>query len=151
VELGHNTHILVVEDDEDSRTALCDTLIDAGYLPFAVADGVEALDHLRSGARPSLIILDLMLPRIDGWRFLSILAGAPDTSNIPVVVCSGAVDANPPGVPRDHVLAKPVKIDALMGFVERYCGPASTAWSPTPSRPKRNGGTKKRRPPPSTG
>ena len=69
--------ILVVEDDADSRAALCDAMIDAGYLPFAVADGVEALDHLRTGARPNLIVLDLMLPRIDGWRFLSILADEP--------------------------------------------------------------------------
>ena len=144
MEQGHDTHILVVEDDEDSRTALCDTLIDAGYLPFAVADGVEALEHLRTGARPSLIILDLMLPRIDGWRFLSIIAGAPELSGIPVVVCSGAVDAHPPGVPRDHVLAKPLKLDALMDFVGRYCGPGGATWSPPP-RPRRSP-TKRRRP-----
>jgi len=97
--LGHDTHILVVEDDADSRAALCDAMIDAGYLPFAVADGVEALDHLRTGARPNLIVLDLMLPRIDGWRFLSILADEPDLQGIPVLVCTGAVDPHPPGVP----------------------------------------------------
>jgi CheY-like chemotaxis protein len=138
VEAGHDTHILVVEDDEDSRNALCDTLIDSGYMPFGVADGVEALEHLRTGARPNLIILDLMLPRIDGWRFLTIVAAEPDLSGIPVVVCTGASGANPPGVPRDHVLAKPIKIDALMGFVARYCGPG-IAFSPPPNggRPRR--------------
>jgi CheY-like chemotaxis protein len=99
-DLGHDTHILVVEDDADSRAALCDAMIDAGYLPFAVADGVEALEHLRTGARPNLIVLDLMLPRIDGWRFLSILADEPDLQGIPVLVCTGAVDPRPPGVPR---------------------------------------------------
>lgn len=144
---GHDTHILVVEDDADSRSVLCDTLIDAGYLPFAVADGVEALEHLRTGARPALIILDLMLPRIDGWRFLSIVADAPELSAIPVVVTSGAAHAHPPGVPRDHVLAKPLKIDALMEFVTRYCGPGAV-FSPPPTggRNKRISGTKKRRP-----
>jgi CheY-like chemotaxis protein len=121
-DLGHDSHILVVEDDADSRGALCDSLIDGGYLPFAVADGVEALEHLRTGARPNLIILDLMLPRIDGWRFLSILADEHELSAIPVVVCSGAVDPHPPGVPRDHVLTKPIKLDVLMEFVVRYCG-----------------------------
>jgi CheY-like chemotaxis protein len=120
--LGHDSHILVVEDDADSRAALCDSLIDGGYLPFAVGDGVEALEHLRTGARPNLIILDLMLPRIDGWRFLSILADERELSAIPVVVCSGAVDPHPPGVPRDHVLTKPIKLDVLMEFVVRYCG-----------------------------
>jgi CheY-like chemotaxis protein len=143
VEHGHDTHILVVEDDEDSRGALCEVLIDSGYLPFGVADGVEALEHLRTGARPNLIVLDLMLPRIDGWRFLSILSEAPDMSAIPVVVCT-ASDAHPPGVPRDHILTKPIKIDALMGFVSRYCGPGAV-FSPPPTggRPKRT--TAKRR------
>jgi len=147
-ELGHDSHILVVEDDADSRAALCDAMIDAGYLPFAVGDGVEALEHLRTGARPNLIVLDLMLPRIDGWRFLSILADEAELSAIPVLVCSGAVDPHPPGVPRDHVLTKPIKLDALMEFVTRYCGPGAT-WSeddPLRGRPKRSSGTRRRRP-----
>jgi CheY-like chemotaxis protein len=141
--LGHDTHILVVEDDEDSRGAICDALIDAGYLPFAVADGVEALEHLRTGARPNLIVLDLMLPRIDGWRFLSIIAKEHELSAIPVVVCSGAVDPHPPGVPRDHVMTKPIKLDALMEFVTRYCGPGAI---PEGEPPKRSGTGKRRRP-----
>jgi CheY-like chemotaxis protein len=142
--LGHDTHILVVEDDEDSRSAICDVLIDAGYLPFAVGDGVEALEHLRTGARPNLIVLDLMLPRIDGWRFLSILSKEHELSAIPVVVCSGAVDPHPPGVPRDHVLTKPIKLDALMEFVTRYCGAGAI---PDSGPPKGTGGGGKRRRP----
>jgi CheY-like chemotaxis protein len=141
-ELGHAAHILVVEDDADSRAALCDSLIDAGYLPFAVADGVEALEHLRTGARPNLIILDLMLPRIDGWRFLSILSDEPDLQGLPVVVCSGAVDPHPPGVPRDHVLTKPIKLDVLMDFVTRYCGGGAIS---TPPPRRSSSGTGKRR------
>jgi CheY-like chemotaxis protein len=144
-DLGHDTHILVVEDDADSRAALCDAMIDAGYLPFAVGDGVEALEHLRTGARPNLIVLDLMLPRIDGWRFLSILSKEPELSVIPVLVCSGAVDPHPPGVPRDHVLTKPVKLDALMEFVTRYCGPGATWDDPLRGPPKRSS-SKRRRP-----
>jgi CheY-like chemotaxis protein len=145
--LGHDSHILVVEDDADSRAALCDAMIDAGYLPFAVADGVEALEHLRTGARPNLIVLDLMLPRIDGWRFLSIVADEPDLQGIPVLVCTGAVDPRPPGVPRDHVLTKPIKLDALMEFVTRYCGAGSPWNDPTGGPQKRtNGGSKRRRP-----
>lgn len=129
MEGGPDTHILVVEDDTDTREALCETFIDAGYLPFAVGDGVEALEHLRTGARPSLIVLDLMLPRIDGWRFLSILAENAELSTIPVVVTTGALDdAHPPGVPRDHVMQKPVDVDQLMVFVTRYCG-VSAIWS----------------------
>jgi CheY-like chemotaxis protein len=143
--LGHDSHILVVEDDADSRSALCDALIDAGYMPFAVGDGVEALDHLRTGARPNLIVLDLMLPRIDGWRFLSILADEPELSAIPVLVCTGAVDPHPPGVPRDHVLQKPIKLDALMEFVTRYCGPGAPWNEPLSGRPKR-GSSRRRRP-----
>jgi CheY-like chemotaxis protein len=145
LEAGHATHILVVEDDQDARSALCDTMIDCGYMPFGVGDGVEALEHLRTGARPNLIVLDLMLPRIDGWRFLTIVAADPELAGIPVVVCTGASGNTPPGIPRDHILTKPFKIDALMGFVSRYCGPGA-AFSPPPTggRPKRTP-TKKRR------
>ena len=145
VEAGHATHILVVEDDQDARNALCDTLIDFGYMPFAVGDGVEALDHLRTGARPNLIVLDLMMPRIDGWRFLTIVAGEPDLAGIPVVVCTAAPNTSPPGIPRDHILTKPYSVDALMAFVTRYCGPG-VVFSPTPTggRPKRTS-TKRRR------
>jgi CheY-like chemotaxis protein len=144
--LGHDSHILVVEDDADSRAALCDAMIDAGYLPFAVGDGVEALEHLRTGARPNLIVLDLMLPRIDGWRFLSILADESDLQGIPVLVCTGAVDPRPPGVPKDHVLTKPIKLNALMEFVTRYCGPGSTSTGPSVGGPPKRGGTSRRRP-----
>jgi CheY-like chemotaxis protein len=146
MQLAPDAHILVVEDDPDTRDSLCEALIDAGYLPFAVGDGVEALEHLRTGARPTLIILDLMLPRIDGWRFLSIVAEAPELSSIPVVVCSGALEgARPPGVPRDHILPKPVDLDHLMAFVARYCGTRDHApWS-TPTTP----GKRKKRTTPS--
>jgi CheY-like chemotaxis protein len=145
VETGHDHHILVVEDDADSRGALCEALIDGGYMPFGVADGVEALEHLRTGARPNLIVLDLMLPRIDGWRFLTIVADAPDLSAIPVVVCTAAADAHPPGVPRDHVLTKPIKLDTLMGFVARYCGPGIAFSPPSGGRPRRASSGKRRR------
>lgn len=116
-------HVLVVEDEPEARETLCELLIDAGYLPVAVGDGVEALEHLRSGHRPSLIILDLLLPRIDGWRFLTIRSETEELEKIPVVVCSGASDRpSPPGVPSDHVLGKPVDPDLLLAFAAKYCG-----------------------------
>jgi len=121
-------YILVVEDDADAREALSEYLIDAGYLPMGVGDGVEALSHLRAGNRPAMIVLDLILPRIDGWRFLSIIAQSDEHATIPVVVCSGAdTSTHPPGVARDHVLPKPLDPERLMEFVTRYCGP-SDAW-----------------------
>jgi len=132
-----DAHILVVEDDTDTREALCETLIDAGYLPFAVGDGLEALNHLRTGARPRLIVLDLMLPRIDGWRFLSILAESDELSAIPVIVCSAALEeAHPPGIARDHVLTKPIDPEVLMTFVARYCGEGGV-WQALEAKPRR--------------
>ncbi len=130
-------YVLIVEDDTDSREALTEFLIDGGYLPLAVADGVEALSHLRSGGRPSLIVLDLILPRIDGWRFLAIVAESPEMASIPVVVSSGAdIKANPPGVPADHILQKPLDPNALMSFVTRYCGSAFNNGSTASARKK---------------
>ena len=65
-----------------------------------------------------------------------------------MLVCSGAIDPHPPGVPRDHVLTKPVKLDALMEFVTRYCGAGAT-WTgtdPLTGGPPKRSSSKRRRP-----
>lgn len=137
MESPSDAHILIVEDDPDTRNALTECFIDSGYLPLAVSDGVEALNHLRAGHRPALIVLDLMLPRIDGWRFLAIVAESSGLAGIPTVVCSGAdLTAQPPGVPPDHVLTKPLDVDQLLGFAARYCG-AGFSWASAGAAAKR--------------
>src|SRR3954470_23175677 len=82
--------VLVVDDDQDIREALCDLLADAGYRAASVANGKEALIYLKSGELPCVILLDLMMPVMDGWEFRRQQQGDPRLSKIPVVVITAA-------------------------------------------------------------
>jgi CheY-like chemotaxis protein len=114
--------ILVVEDDHDIRVSVRNTLEDEGYRVLSVTDGRIALDLLeRADPTPSLIILDLMLPVMDGWKFVEHMRAQPRLADIPILVIS-AHEAQPP--PPDIVgfVKKPIDTDTLLRVVERYCG-----------------------------
>jgi CheY-like chemotaxis protein len=86
---GASALILVVEDDDDTRDVISELLEDEGYRVASARHGGEAEHHLRSGARPDCILLDLSMPVMDGWTFVSRLqrlSGRP----IPVVVITAA-------------------------------------------------------------
>jgi two-component system, chemotaxis family, chemotaxis protein CheY len=82
--------ILVIEDDPDVRSALTELLASEGYEVAATADGGEALDTLRGGLRPSVIVLDLMMPRVDGWDFRRAQLEDPVLATVPVVLVTAA-------------------------------------------------------------
>lgn len=109
--------VLVVEDDSDVLDFLALLLLDAGYRVRTAVDGREALDVI-SGWRPDLILLDLMMPKMDGWAFLNRRQVDPGLSDIPVVLMSAstAIDSHPP--PADALLPKPFTIDHLLMHVE---------------------------------
>jgi CheY-like chemotaxis protein len=77
--------ILIVEDNEDTRDVVQRVLQMSGYDAVAVADGLEALAYLRGGGRPSAIVLDIAMPRMDGFALRRILSADPRFSNIPVI------------------------------------------------------------------
>jgi CheY-like chemotaxis protein len=114
--------ILVVEDDADLREALSEVLRDEGYAVAMAADGREALDLLRRESRPSLILLDLTMPVMNGWQFRDAQRQDPDLSGIPVVVLSAsdrlAEKMGPLGV-ADYV-RKPIELSGLLRMIERY-------------------------------
>ena len=80
--------ILLVEDDFDVREALAETLRDEGYAVECAVDGVQALDYLRAGGRPGLILLDLMMPRMSGSEFRMVQKVDPQLADLPVVLIS---------------------------------------------------------------
>jgi signal transduction histidine kinase len=84
--------VLVAEDDLDVREALCGTLERAGYKVATAANGAEALEYLHREAAPFLVILDLKMPVMDGWAFLTERNRDPDLRSIPVIVVSGERD-----------------------------------------------------------
>jgi CheY-like chemotaxis protein len=82
--------VLVVDDDPDIRAVIGDLLEDEGYEVASAANGREALGLLYDGMRPSVILLDLVMPVMSGWDFLEYQLRDPRLSDIPVVVFSAA-------------------------------------------------------------
>jgi CheY-like chemotaxis protein len=80
---------LVVDDDDDLREALCEALVDEGYEASGAADGEQALAMIRRRA-PDVILLDLMMPNMNGWEFCAELGRDPELSKIPVIVMTAA-------------------------------------------------------------
>jgi len=102
--------VLIIDDDDESREALAEMLALHGYVVATATDGSEALGYLRAGNRPHAILLDLMMPVIDGWDFRTEQKRDAALAQIPVIVISAAgrlVDA-------EHSMRKPVEIDALL-------------------------------------
>ena len=114
--------ILVVDDDAGSRNALANLLRDEGYGVVAMTGGSEAIDYLRRSSRlPKLIVLDLMMPDMDGWDFRHAQKRDPKLSAIPVIAVSAAgklPDA-------DAQFRKPLDFDKFLPVVKRYIEPST--------------------------
>jgi chemotaxis family two-component system sensor histidine kinase/response regulator PixL len=111
--------ILIIEDDIDQRDALSYLLEDAGYSTRCARNGKEALDILRVPPRPAMILLDLNLPVMNGWQFLSEKRNDSTLVKVPVVVMSGAWTERPLGALA--FLRKPISLPALLKLVSGCC------------------------------
>ncbi len=109
--------ILVIDDDEDIRAALANILELCGYDVAVAADGQEGEDLLQLGLDPHAVVLDLMMPRMDGWTFLERLRSDPRFRELPVVVTSATTQDRLEGA--DAVLQKPFEIRELNREVAR--------------------------------
>jgi CheY-like chemotaxis protein len=105
--------ILIVDDDRDIRELLGELLTDEGFEIEAAWNGAEALKRLRAGFRPHVIILDLMMPVMDGLTFRAEQKLSPELAAIPVI----GVTAGPPVKADFECLAKPVKIETLISRI----------------------------------
>lgn len=116
--------VLVVDDDADIRDTLCQVLEDEGYRVAAAANGQLALDYLASHPAPNLIVLDLMMPVLDGWQFMVHKGANPALAGIPVlVVTAGDTRARTSGgtLGSYQLLQKPFKLDRLLESVRALC------------------------------
>jgi CheY-like chemotaxis protein len=114
--------VLVVEDDEQIREALCELLAEAGYRAVGVGNGQEALTYLANGQHPCLIVLDLMMPVMDGWQFRREQQRDPALATIPVLVVTAAGNRTGDELTNVDVIAKPFRMEELMAAIERNCG-----------------------------
>jgi CheY-like chemotaxis protein len=115
--------VLVVDDDFDIREALSDVLASEGYSVVTAADGGEALDRLRDGIRPDVMLLDLMMPRVSGVEVIDALRKDEKLRRIPVVVCSANRGYGPDDLGVHDVLRKPVSVEELLDAVARAIHP----------------------------
>lgn len=111
--------VLVIDDDEGIRTAMAEILEILGYEVTVAVDGQEAVDLLEVGLEPSAIVLDMMMPRMDGWAFLTRIRADPKFHDLPVVVASAVATECPAGA--DAWLQKPFDLTDLDREVARLC------------------------------
>ena len=124
-------HVMVVEDDETIRDSLIEYLADKGYQTKGAADGKQALDELAADpVAPCLIVLDLMMPVMDGWAFRAEQMRDPQLAQIPVVVISAVRDVAKQTKDLGLIgcLKKPIDLKQLLTIVSEHCcaGPQNT-------------------------
>ncbi len=111
--------VLIVEDDRCIRESLRELLADEGFSVSTAEHGGQALMLLRNGLRPAVVLLDLMMPIMDGWQLLKIIRADSELQLLPVIVVSAARDkGNPAGA--TACVNKPVSLDVLLAQVETH-------------------------------
>ena len=120
---GRNTSrdILLIEDDVDIRAIIKDALEWEGYHVYTASNGKEGMEILTEMPAPSLILLDLMMPVMNGWEFAEALETDRAYADIPIVTLSAFSD------PEKRIrvkgsIKKPVDFDVLFALVKKHCG-----------------------------
>jgi CheY-like chemotaxis protein len=115
--------VLIVEDDIDTREMLGRFLELEGYRVETAENGKLALERLGSGVNACVILLDLMMPVMDGWQFRQEQARNAELADIPVIVVSAAGRERIQKIDADAYLSKPVDLEELLGCVTQFCRP----------------------------
>lgn len=113
--------VLLIDDDETTRRDVGEFLSAKGFGVEHASNGLVALEVLRGGLVPDVILLDLIMPGMDGARMHEELKANPVWADIPVILITAAPDAHPVGV--EAVLSKPFEFDSLMASIQELCPP----------------------------
>ena len=124
---GQRATILVVDDDPDLRLVHSEILSHEGYEVLTAADGVEALEVVENEGPPAVILLDLRMPRMNGWDLAERLRQRPGWRDIPVVVVAAhyRIADEAAAIGARAWLHKPVSIDVLLRVVGQVCAESS--------------------------
>jgi CheY-like chemotaxis protein len=118
--------ILVVDDEPDIRFTLADILKALGYSVRVASNGREALENIRAYGAPSIIVLDLMMPVMDGYQFWSEQHQDPKLAQVPVVVITAGTSVRRDELDPFGVVPKPIKLPLLCSLIEKAVGSAVT-------------------------
>lgn len=116
--------ILLIEDDESIREITKELLETEGYKTVVAANGQIALDILNActnGDLPKVILLDLMMPVMDGWQFMEQKRLNDKLSNIPVVAFSALEERKISSARTDDVIRKPIHPEMMLKVIQKYC------------------------------
>ncbi len=113
-------YVLIVEDDADLRDMMAQLLLLEGVAAQTAANGREALDYLHGSARPALILLDLMMPVMDGWEFRREQQRDPRLADVPVIVLSALDRMRAGDIGEAAFMKKPLDFDRLIDLVRQF-------------------------------
>jgi hypothetical protein len=115
--------VLVVDDDEPFRTEIVEVLQRSGYAVVSAGDGREALEYLRGDNTPALVILDMMMPLMEGWSLFEAVKRDPRLASVPIVLltCGGDSEDDMPELDVSGYLNKPVRMKKLLSFAAEHC------------------------------
>ena len=120
------SRVMIVEDDQDIRDSLVEVIQDNSYDVLPASNGPDALEQLRnSDGKPCVILLDIMMPIMDGRQFRSVQREDPRLRDIPVIVLTAHALADDSFADLEPVayMKKPVKLTELLGEIARHCRP----------------------------
>src|SRR5262249_37670549 len=113
-----------VEDNQEIRESLCDALVDEGYAVVTACNGYEGLERLRKMETPCLILVDLLMPVMNGSEFLAALRATDVLATLPAVIVSAWPDEAQKLRDRsDGFIKKPVSLTSLLEVAARFCSP----------------------------
>jgi two-component system, chemotaxis family, chemotaxis protein CheY len=119
----HRHSVLLIDDDPTAQEALEEMLRQEGVDVMLAGDGAEAHEHLRTGVRPCVIVLDLQMPGMDGFEFRTEQLRDPVLARIPVIVMSGdgLIDERALELGVDEYLRKPIDVDQFIAAIDSHC------------------------------
>jgi CheY-like chemotaxis protein len=114
-------NVLVIEEEDEARHVLMEILELEGFKVHGFSNGAEALNYLNNSEQPCLIVLDILMPVMDGRQLRAAMLRDAEMAKIPLVVVTALDSSAAKGMGAVKVLKKPVDVDALLNVVRENC------------------------------
>ena len=118
----NGVRVLVVDDDADSREAISLLLEQHGYTAARADNGKAALEHLKAGFDPDLVLTDLLMPVMSGWELYAAMKGRLAWASIPIVVLAGMNPEQRGQLSVEDAFEKPTTLPVLLKRIAELCG-----------------------------